>query len=1424
MIPSHGWESDVDLRVAPPGRPHATPFEDGLPRPPEAPTPSAPGSAPGSAPVAAPGTGAVPAANAEGAPAIGGASVPSGVAAAAAALPTTVAVATDTAAAPAAPPTGLEPTQAPTAASVPPVPPPRALGPTPWPAPRRPSGVAVGEDLLEKTTPDEVAMLTRQALLLSDDRDAATTAAALLAGLKKGALEEWLGLDGGGKGGAGARGAAHAREEGGVPRGLRDWLRSEAARVAMTAREAWRASNREIDLWSAKAAGGGRGGAGAMDDGRGSTGCISEKKPKLEGPSDVSLRAIAAANAAAAARPTFPYQPRPPEVVAVIKTDPSGSVFVGGELPGSALPPLPAAAADAAVQSNANANAGGASGSGRGPPPLGRAGSAASTQTTPSAEATPVSSAGVTPTGSFASLAAAATVNGHIAAGGIAASCGGKAVGAAAAGGAQNGGAQTAASPTEEERAAAERKNASVKAFGNKGSLSHLCGPVRADEVMPLHTELLLERCFWLPTEVSMLPKPPPPTPWISPSPLKLSEVVSGRGGRGGRGGGRGGRGGAGEEAGSSRCSVCVVQKKGRCGTDTAPMKCLRRGGGIDPFDAPAVEAVAPKPEPSVSGTKAAAGSGDATGGAAGEENKGNAAAPPPPPQRPSTPPAASTAAIALMKRKEREAAGEKDEDSDDEEMPEDEDVAAADEELESLMKALAAEPALRASAPGNEVDGEILALQYELLWQQQANRSVLANVLGRVAASADEEGEMYAVMEGQLAEAAQYMSKVREVRRMQKREKREADQRAALEKAAAAAAASSRVGAQRRDADGNVIAPAMGALDGLPPDIAAAAAAAAEKVAARERERERRAAAAAAAAPKPPRPGPLNYHRGGFVNVNAAPAAPRGGAGRGLGGGGGGGGGEMGAVPTAARSPGAPQLSLSSRSLPPNLGTSGSGACVTPEPARGVGAPPAHGMVAPPAVIVDTVHAAAAAEALPSASECAVCAGTAEVAFTRETLRCTRCALPTHPRCYGLHSAAAAGPDWLCWVCKEATEKGKANTPAVAAAAATALPGSVRPSSQEKIAMYRGVSCILCPIQLGAFKQTTDGRWCHVVCAQWMPEIVMTDADELQCVKGVQSVPRERSQQPCLACGQAAGVSMRCSYGHCQATFHPLCARQAGLHVRASDGTKSNYRAYCDKHSDAQRERDKAKGVPRAVVPPPPEMAPVTTSPVGAWGGPPSMVASGRPGASSTSPAGIANAEEASSIRRLRSDLQRARGLCKAMLRRETVKRGIALADAALAQAQLGKAAGMSGSEAVVGSGAGGRGVNTPGPSGVVPTAPKRARSGSTKKAASPASLQIGGRPGGSTPVEAGGGGGSGDVVMEGRWPKRARRSGGSGAVGAVSGASGASGGGDAGGDGDGQALTPLSRERIMNASEATATNSKLPPGWLYVPRNDAA
>ena len=459
---------------------------------------------------------------------------------------------------------------------------------------------------------------------------------------------------------------------------------------------------------------------------------------------------------------------------------------------------------------------------------------------------------------------------------------------------------------------------------------------------------------------------------------------------------------------------------------------------------------------------------------------------------------------------------------------------------------------------------------------------------------------------------------------------------------------------------------------------------------------------------------------------------------------------------------------------------------------------------------------------------ECAVCAGTAEASKCQETLRCSRCALPAHPRCYGIKSVAAAlaacagreGKEkegktpnpkgWLCWVCRDACDRGKANTPAVAAAAATTPAGAPRPSLEEKLAMFRGVSCVLCPVQLGAFKQCADGRWCHVACAQWMPEISVDEADVCRAIRGVQQIPKERARHPCVACGRAGGVSMRCSFGHCQVSFHPLCARRAGFHVRASDGSKTNHRAYCDKHSPAMAERDRARGVAGPAMPTlpgtaggaggfpvgHPSRAPTSLVSAGADGSrrgderdgrgsadPNHADHAGLPGAPLGSIGGPApralrasalTAEStasleatASALRRARLELTKGLALCRAVLRRETVKRAVARAGADVARARFGGAPITETHVSVAPercfehsndltarapTPSPGPSVETsPGPSGVAPVAPKRARSRATR-----------GKPRTPKPDPDGGG----EKEDERGRAKRARRSGSGGSV----------------------------------------------------------
>lgn len=46
--------------------------------------------------------------------------------------------------------------------------------------------------------------------------------------------------------------------------------------------------------------------------------------------------------------------------------------------------------------------------------------------------------------------------------------------------------------------------------------------------------------------------------------------------------------------------------------------------------------------------------------------------------------------------------------------------------------------------------------------------------------------------------------------------------------------------------------------------------------------------------------------------------------------------------------------------------------------------------------------------------------------------------------------------------------------------------------------------------------------------------------------------------------------VVLQCSYGNCQTTFHPSCARSAGFHM--AGGGKLPHKGYCEKHSLEQK------------------------------------------------------------------------------------------------------------------------------------------------------------------------------------------------------------------------------------------------------------
>ncbi|KAL0579001.1 hypothetical protein V5O48_002996 [Marasmius crinis-equi] len=181
---------------------------------------------------------------------------------------------------------------------------------------------------------------------------------------------------------------------------------------------------------------------------------------------------------------------------------------------------------------------------------------------------------------------------------------------------------------------------------------------------------------------------------------------------------------------------------------------------------------------------------------------------------------------------------------------------------------------------------------------------------------------------------------------------------------------------------------------------------------------------------------------------------------------------------------------------------------------------------------------------AMPSEdSTCAVC-DDSEGENANAIVFCDGCNLAVHQDCYGVPYIPEG--QWLCRKCTVSPE----NPP----------------------------SCVLCPNEGGAFKQTVTGEWCHLLCAIWIPETRVANDVFMEPVTGVEKIPKQRWKLVSTLCTPSFSSLWLASRSAVFAVKEKLL-----LPMKSTQGSEPvTLTCYCERHlpKEQQEAREKALAV----------------------------------------------------------------------------------------------------------------------------------------------------------------------------------------------------------------------------------------------------
>ncbi|XP_024015498.1 protein Jade-1 isoform X1 [Eutrema salsugineum] len=189
----------------------------------------------------------------------------------------------------------------------------------------------------------------------------------------------------------------------------------------------------------------------------------------------------------------------------------------------------------------------------------------------------------------------------------------------------------------------------------------------------------------------------------------------------------------------------------------------------------------------------------------------------------------------------------------------------------------------------------------------------------------------------------------------------------------------------------------------------------------------------------------------------------------------------------------------------------------------------------------------------------CAVCQST-DGDPSNPIVFCDGCDLMVHASCYGnpLVKAIPEG-DWFCRQCVASRSS----------------------KNREKL-----FSCCLCTSKGGAMKPTKDGRWAHITCSLFVPEVYFEDPEGREGIC-CSEIPSKRWKDRCYLCKIRRGCVIECSEMKCQCAFHVTCGLKEDLCIEYREGKKSGgiVVGFCNEHTklwERQQESGKYKIVAR--------------------------------------------------------------------------------------------------------------------------------------------------------------------------------------------------------------------------------------------------